>query len=324
MNTTAADATHYDALTRGAGLVDLSDWTQLEMTGDDRGAFLQNLCTNEVRKLTAGTGCEAFITNVQGKMLGHVYVFCGPSSLILVTVPGQAETLLPHLERYHINEKVELADRTETWGQLLLAGEHSGRLLETVCGALPGEARLAHVEVHLAGERLWLRRVDITGPAGFLIAGTTAAIDAAVAALVDAGAVRCDDAAFQATRIERGTPLFGRDITDANLPQEVDRNDLAISFVKGCYLGQETVARIDALGHVNRTLCGLRFAGHDDPATGVECTAGDKVVATVTSATFSPKLGVPLALAYVRRGHNQPGTKLISAAGEAEVVTLPV
>jgi folate-binding protein YgfZ len=125
-------------------------------------------------------------------------------------------------------------------------------------------------------------------------------------------------------RIEAGTPLFGQDITEKNLPQEVARDALAISFTKGCYLGQETVARIDALGHVNQTLCGLRFAGPDSPPPGTELTIDDKVVAHVTSAAFSPRLGGPLALGYVRRGHTLPGTAFTSSRGPASVVKLPL
>jgi folate-binding protein YgfZ len=138
--------------------------------------------------------------------------------------------------------------------------------------------------------------------------------------LLEAGAVNCDAAAFDAVRIEAGWPLFGRDITPENLPQEVDRDAYAISFKKGCYLGQETVARIDAMGHVNRKLRRLKFAGDAAPAPGTALLAGDKHVGEVTSAAISPNFGAPLALGYVRRGHNEPGTRLISSAGEVEVL----
>src|SRR5205814_560451 len=116
--------------------------------------------------------------------------------------------------------------------------------------------------------------------------------------------------ALEMVRIEAGTPFFGQDITDKNLPQELGRDALAISFTKGCYLGQETVARIDALGHVNQTLRGLRFAGLEIPQAGADLSTPDKpdkAVAHVTSAAFSPRLAAPLALGYVRRGYEAPG-----------------
>ena len=151
------------------------------------------------------------------------------------------------------------------------------------------------------------------------------------AALANAGAVPAGADAFEMARIEAGTPLYARDISDKNLPQEVNRDALAISFTKGCYLGQETVARIDALGHVNRVLVGVRFAGSEPPPPGTELTVteaqgseGKATVGAVTSAAYSPRLGSSLALAYVRRGHTQPGTQLTSSAGPAQVVSLPL
>ncbi len=142
--------------------------------------------------------------------------------------------------------------------------------------------------------------------------------------LLAAGAVECGEAAFQALRIEAGTPLFGVDFNADNLPQEVGRDELAISFTKGCYLGQETVARIDALGHVNQSLVGVRFAGQIVPPAGLELTSGEDSAGRVTSASYSPRLESPLALAMVRRPWISPGTRLESAAGPCEVVDLPV
>jgi folate-binding protein YgfZ len=130
--------------------------------------------------------------------------------------------------------------------------------------------------------------------------------------------------AFTAARIEAGFPLFGVDFGEENFPQEVGRDPVAISFTKGCYLGQETVARIDALGHVNQRIAGVRFFGSDVPMNGTKLTLQGKEVGVVTSAAFSPKLGAPLALSMVRREANSPGTRLGSAIGECEVVALPL
>ena len=120
-----------------------------------------------------------------------------------------------------------------------------------------------------------------------------------------------------------GTPLFGQDVTSDNLPQEVDRGAAAISFTKGCYLGQETVARIDAMGHVNQRLLGLRLAGDTVPPAGSQIEVDGKLAARITSSCYSPRLSAALALAYVRRGHDQIGNRLASEFGEAEVTALP-
>jgi folate-binding protein YgfZ len=129
---------------------------------------------------------------------------------------------------------------------------------------------------------------------------------------------------FAAARIESGMPLFGVDFHEDNLPQEVGRDAESISFTKGCYLGQETVARIDALGHVNQRLVGVRFSGNEVPQAGTELSFGGAKVGRVTSAAWSPRLSAPLALAMVRREANAVGTKLESPFGAAEIVALPL
>lgn len=322
--TTAAGPVGYEALTQSAGLVDFHDRTQVELRGDDRASFLHNLTTNEIRKLPVGSGCEAFLLDKNGKILAFVYVFAGPESLVIETVPGQGQFLVEHLDRYLIREKVELADRSAEWGELYLAGPTAAVVLASCGIGDPPMAPLACTEATLAGTRVMLRRVEFTQPGGYLIAFAREAVENITSALVAAGALNCDGAAFDTARIEAGTPLFGRDITHENLPQELARDSRAISFVKGCYLGQETVARIDALGHVNRTLVGLRFARNSVPEPGTAISDTSRDVGRVTSATFSPRANAPLALAYVRRGSNTPGTRLTSPAGEVEVIALPL
>jgi folate-binding protein YgfZ len=314
----------YEALVENAALVDLGHRTQIEISGADRATFLHNLTTNEVRKLAAGAGCEAFLTSVQGKTLAHVFVFVCPESLVLDTVPGEAETILKHLDHYLVSERVTLADRTGQWAETFLGGLAAHALLERLTGTSPPAARLAHAPATIAENRVWLRRADLAGPVGFLLSGPAADVAGASSTLRQAGAVDCGREAFEAARIECGFPLFGIDITAKNLPQEVARDELSISFTKGCYLGQETVARIDALGHVNRTLAGVRFAGDDVPPPGCDVSAAGTVVGQVTSAAWSPRLSSPLALAYLRRGANEPGVRLSSAVGEAEVIALPL
>lgn len=314
----------YQALTEGAGLVDLAERTQVELVGEDRASFLHNLCTNDIRKLSPGSGCEAFLTTVQGKTLAFVLVFSGPTSLVLKTVPAQAEKIIHHLDKYRVREKVELIDRSQDWSSWLLAGAQSEALLEKLThGKLPKE-RLASQEAVISNHHVWVRRVDLTGPTGFLIDCPRGDFSAIGAALRTAGAHRVGHEAFDAARMEVGFPVFGRDITENNLPQEVARDSRTISFTKGCYLGQETVARIDALGHVNKTLVGLHYLVSQVPKVGATVMNGDEPVGTVTSATWSPKFNAPIALGYVRRGFNLPGTRLASHIGptEVEVVSL--
>ena len=319
----------YQALTDGAGLLDFSDRTKIELTGTDRLTFLHNFCTNNVSQLAPGTGCEAFLTDVHGKIVAHVFVFCGESSLILDAVAGQAAKIAEHLDRYLIREDVQIDDRTEDWGELFLSGAEAPGMLRRLGTQDPptqplSHTPLSHTDVQIAEQAVVVRSVGLLGGNGLLIQCQCQAVAALTDSLLDAGATLCEAEAFDTARIEAGTPLFGRDITDANLPQEVDRNERTISFTKGCYLGQETVARIDALGHVNQTLCGVRFQGQVVPEIGTELMLDDKKVGRVTSATYSPQLAAPLALAYVRRGHNSVGAALSSSIGAAEVIQLPL
>jgi folate-binding protein YgfZ len=319
----SADFTpEYAALTTGVGIVDFHDRTQIELTGIDRAAFLHNFTTNDIRNLKPGQGCETFLLDVRGHTVGHVLVFCTPDSLVLDTVPGQAERLTNHLNRYLIRDKVEIFDRSEDWSELLIAGAGTEVLLQRFLESAP-IGPLDHQPARLAGQPIWLRRVEFAGMDGFLIAGVAEVIDGVGIALSLDGATVCDAAAFEAVRIEVGFPWFGVDITEKNLPQEVDRNTKAISFTKGCYLGQETVARIDALGHVNKLLRSLRFSNEAVPLPGTQLQTGGAVVGEVTSAAFSPMLQAPLALGYVRRGHEAIGTRLESDFGDAEVIKAP-
>jgi folate-binding protein YgfZ len=318
----------YRALVEAAGVVDLTGRTQLELTGADRAAFLHNFCTNNLRNLTPGSGAEAFVLDAKGHVLGHIFVFVAPHSIVLDTVPGQSETLARHLDRYIIRENVEIHDRTAEWGELLVAGPRSAALLESLALDVP-QVPLGHSESALAGCAVYLRRTDLIGPDSWLLACARSDVESLRSALANAGAVPADFDAFEMARLEAGTPLYGRDITEKNLPQEVNRDTRAISFTKGCYLGQETVARIDALGHVNRVLVGLRFSGQEIPDAGTELHAtdaqeGGSAIGSVTSAAWSPRLNNALALGYVRRGHTQAGARLASSAGPAEVVPLPL
>lgn len=315
-------AADYSALTSGVAQVDLACRDRIELTGNDRAAFLHNLCSNEIRKLQPGSGCEAFLLNVQGKILGHLVVLCRPESLVLETVGGSAPGLLEHLERYHIREAVELHDRTSAWGELLVAGPLAKSTLESLgARALPSE-HLAGVETALAGQACLLWRITVAPVEGYLVFAQAAELETVQGALDRAGAPRAGTAALDVARIEAGWPIYGRDISDKNLPQEVNRDARAIHFTKGCYLGQETVARIDALGHVNKLLVPVKFAHAAEPQPGDPLRVGEQVVGEVTSACWSPRQGAPLALAYLRRGQTAVGTQVAAPTGPGEVIAL--
>jgi tRNA-modifying protein YgfZ len=324
MKPTAEFLAQYEALVSGVGMSPLAGRTIIDVTGADRTQFLQSFTTNDIKSLVPGRGCEAFVTSSQGKTLGHVLIFCDANKFVLDTSPGQAAALISHFERYVITEDVQFTARTAEFCDLLVAGPKAAAVLRVVTAGDPPTDLLSFAPVTIDGCSVTIRRVDYAGPKAWFVQTSIHDAAAAAAALAGAGAVTCDTAAVESARLEVGVPLFGIDITAENLPQEVARDDRAISFTKGCYLGQETVARIDAVGHVNRLLVGLKFSGEELPSGGLALLANDQPVGHVTSSTWSPRLNSPLALGYVRRSNAKPGSQLLSAKGTAEVIKLPL
>jgi folate-binding protein YgfZ len=314
----------YRTLTGGAGLVPLARHAEVELTGNERANFLNRLCTNKVDRLPAGTGAEAFLTDAKAHILAHLFVFARPECLVLFSLGAEGAKIASHLDRYLIREKVAIHDRTAQRLVMLLAGPDAEPLLRRLTSAeLPGK-HLDHTGIEVDGAAVEARAVDLGGQTALLLSCEVETAATVWKTLRQNGARACGCKAADAVRIEAGWPVYGRDITEDNLPQEVARDERTISFTKGCYLGQETVARIDSRGHVNRTLVGLRFHGAEVPAPGTELSAQGQVVGTVTSAAVSPRQGVAVALGYVRRGQNTPGFVLQSPAGLAEVTSLPM
>ena len=228
----------YHAFTGNVGFCRLPR-TLIEFRGSDRTTFLHNLCTNDIEKLQIGQGCEAFITNVQGKTIGHVVIAVEEDSIWLSTVPGQADMLLAHFDRYLITEDVQLSDRSDDWQMLVIGGAESGPLVSQLFSVAPPSASYSHASQQ---DRWSVQRVPFSVSPAFLVHLSVGESSDWKQTLTSSGAVECDLETFDSVRIESGYPEFGRDITDKNLPQEVDRDEFAISFTKGCYLGQETVS----------------------------------------------------------------------------------
>lgn len=296
----------YQSLSTIVGVVDLSDRrSRVELQGADRAAFLHNFCTNEVRNLPDMGGNEAFLLNGKGNVLFYVNVWKRTESIVVEAGADRGAAIVRHLDKYVIREKVTLADRSAEWGELLVAGPRVAEQVRDVGGSLFVVA--AH----------W------TVAPNYVVVGPRTEIESLRSRLVAAGVASCDFAALNVLRIEAGFPIDGIDVSEKNLAQEVDRIERTISFKKGCYLGQETVARLDALGHVNKTLVGVKFADAKAdrvPPPGTALTVDGRAVGEVTSAAYSPGANASVALAYVRTGSNVPGTKLLSAFGDAEVV----
>lgn len=307
----------------------LDGWSTVEVAGRDRASFLHNLCTNDVRGLAPGAGCEAFFTDVKGKIVAHAFVLVGDEAIQLVMVPGSAALLIAHLERYVIREDVQLSDLTATVSWSLVVGFNAAERLVELARDVPGVDRLvaddaapwSHAVVPLGRlNRIAARVVRCPLPwcGGYLLG--CGGNHAAKVREKLIGCVECPPPVWQALRVESAWPLWGVDFDHANLPQEVGRDAVAISFRKGCYLGQETVARIDALGHVNKRLVQVRLTGGVAPPVGAELRRSGASVGRVTSSCWSPAFNAPLALAMVERRSNDPGTAVECGDETGEVV----
>ena len=262
---------------------DVSDRTQIEIMGTDRARFLHSFTSNDIKRLKPGQGCETFVTNLKGKVVAHVFVFCGEHSLWLDGTPGQQEALIGHLGKFLLIDDVQLIPRNTERGELLVTGPLAPQLLQLDDGL----AVASHVTRGTGDESFDVRRVDLLGTPGFLLSIPRSRRDAVKFGLTSLGIAEGSRELFEMLRIEAGYPRYGVDITEDNLAQEVARTKQCISFDKGCYLGQETIARIDALGHTNQELRQMAFESIDVPPAGspVFDATGTNEVGVITSAT---------------------------------------
>jgi folate-binding protein YgfZ len=244
-----------------------------------------------------------------------VTVLAAEDRILLRTDPGGTAALLPHLAKYGVFDDVAIEDLTEATFEFHLAGPAAGEILRRHGCQVPEDGDLAHVETELAGRSVRLIRESPTPQPGLTLIGKAADAGPVRQSLLegarDLELVEAGPEVFELLRIEAGTPVFGRDVTEKNLPQEIGRDARAINFVKGCYLGQETVARLDALGHVNQILRGLVFEPRSPlPEPGALLEDAGKRVGVITSSAFSPAWNAPVALAIVRTSHTARGSKV--------------
>ena len=310
-------ATDYRAITEACGLLDRSERGKLALSGADAASFLQGQVSNDVEGLTPGTGCYAAFLTPKGKMLGDVRILRTEDELLLDTERVALQSLFNMIRRFSLGYQVELHKRTLERGMLSLLGPGAAELAGA--GELPsGEHAHGVFEVPGAGLPARAIRTDV----GVDLLCDAADTSALRAALVQEGAVAVSEEAAECLRVEHGRPRYGIDLDDTVIPQEAGLNERAVSFTKGCYVGQETVARLFYRGKPNRQLRGLKLSG---PAQGGEELAFDgRTVGRVTSVATSPRLG-PIALGFVRR--EAPVGTLVSVGEEngltAEVIELP-
>ena len=280
-----------DCLKNEAGFVRLADHGVIELTGEDRQKFLHSFCTADIKQLSPGDQTEAFILNGKGKSLCFANVLATEDRLLLVfNLASTALDVIAHLDMYLIREDVELSDRSSELSVWFVSGDQAG-------------GRLSEME----SNNLTVAPAEIAGD-GWLLVGLAADAEAIEASLVAKQIQVCSAETLLVRRVQSVTPWNGIEVTVDNLPQELDRDDKSISFNKGCYLGQETVARLDALGRVNWILRGFVCPKGVEPVVGSKLEIEGKAAARITSVAYSETDDRWLAIGFAKRGFEKPDT----------------
>ena len=319
-------ATEHQAVMTGAGVIDRSRLGKVTVTGRDRAAFLQGMLSNDVKVLQPGQGCPAAFLDAVGKVVSLLVVYALPDRILLELPAGSTDKFLQAIDKFLISEKAEFESSDEAYAILALEGPKAAEVLTRVSGAPLDLSPYAHAEVTIAGAPVRVMRRSESVAPGFHCWLAPEHAPALWTALRGAGAVPVGADALEVLRLEAGIPAYGADVDDGVILPET-RLDVLVSYTKGCYIGQETVARVKYRGHINRGRSGLVLDGETVPAPGDAILAEDKEVGRVTSAARSIALGKPIALGYVRREHFEPGSAVLVKSGaslaSARVSDLP-
>lgn len=320
----------YEAARREAGILPQPARGRIVVAGTDRASYLQGLLTNDVVSLVAGQGCYAAYLTPQGRMISDLWVYeLGDAMLLTLPLP-QKDMVLAKLDQFIFSEDVQLGDVTESYGAVAVVGPLAADVLRRALGLagplLDGLPEHGNARVDWNGIPLIVLRTSDAGEPGLELLAPREHVASIEQALRANGAIDVDPETAEVLRVEAGVPAFGRDMDEHTIPLEAGIENRAISFTKGCYVGQEVIIRVLHRGHgrVARKLVGLVFPDDRVEAAGGVLQADGREVGSVTSAVVSPALGRGIALAYVKREAAVPGTRVTTANGlEAEVTELP-
>ena len=316
----------YHAAREAAALFDRSVLGKATVTGRDRLTFLQGMLTNDVKGLQPGQGAPAAFLDAHGKVTALLVVYATTDRVFLELPPNMTEKTLQTIDRFLISEKAYFEAADDAFAILSVQGPGTRALLERLSGGSLDLAPYAHVEASIAGAPCRVINRSESPAGGFHVWAAPEHASILRGALVEAGSRPAGQETLEVLRVEAGQPWYPQDVDDSVILPET-RLESLVSYTKGCYIGQETVARVKYRGHVNRALSGLVIEGERVPEPGARVTAEGKDVGRITSAVRSLALGRPIALGYVRREHFAPGTMVtvVDGAGEqpARIADLP-
>lgn len=309
-------------LKASAALLDLSFRTRLVLVGADRSRFLHSQCTNDINRLKPGEGCYTAFTTNKGRLLGDANVFALADEILLDAEPGQATPMTERLKKFIVSEDVEIVDAAPHYGLLTVQGPRAAEVIARLELEVPfptanfGSVKFEHAvlgELYLAiHPRLRTTGADLFVP----VASLGAVLDKLISAAKAEGGGLAGWEAFDLARVEAGIPRFGVDMDETNLAPEACLEARAISYTKGCYVGQEVLNRLRTFAEVNKKLCRLTLPADFPvlPARGAKLLKDGKEAGFLTSAARIPGGGV-CALGYLRKEWLNPGEVLTTAQG---------
>ena len=315
----------------GAGVIDLSTRGRIRVTGSEAILFLNGLMTNDMKTLAEHRWMPAVFPTVQGRLIGAVRVVRGKNTdeknpaFLIDTDAESHEAVVKTISRFTLAGDFHVTDVTAETVLLSIQGKRAvevvERVFETSVAELP---RNGVVEIEWQNTPVTIIRATHTAEDGFDVVVSSTHVAQLRAALENAGAINVGDETFETLRIEAGKARHGRDMDETNVVLETNLDD-AVSYSKGCYIGQEIIVRIKHRGHVAKKLVGLRLDSDDKIESGAVIRFADnQEIGKVTSTTFSPKLSTTIALGYVRYEHLEPGTNvLVDNEIKATVAELP-
>ncbi len=314
------------AVRTAAGIFDFSFRAKFSAKGNDRVRFIHGMVSNDVRSLTPGHGIYATLLDARGHILADLDIYCQQDQLLIDTDVDLIEKVLQTLNHYNIGGRVPL-ERLPL-SAISVQGPIARSVIQAVFGgSLPGPEAFSHIPASFDGNDAIIVRSSNTGEPGYQVWVPEERALSLWETLLDcgksAGLLPCGSKALEILRIEAGVPEYGSELAEDTLPLEAGLTN-ALSFTKGCYIGQEIVERARSRGHVNWKLAGIFVDAKEAPASGEKILKDGKEVGEITSACLSPTLGRTLAMGYVRKEASDPGTKVTLASGsEAAITTMP-
>lgn len=326
-------AAEHRAVRQALGIADLSHRGKIRVTGDDRVKWLQNIISNDILPLTPGQGRYSSFLTHKGKMLTYFRVYIQTDAVMLEDVGEIGETTLQALRKFLLyGTKAKMENCAESWGLLLLSGPKAGQVMDSAFGVDVTDLKPVNfVTAQIGGSHALVLRTEETGEVDIEILLPATGLLSAWTALLEAGAQYgikpVGTHAREALRIEAGIPKAGPDLNEEIVPPEANLEEKAFSLSKGCYPGQEVVARMDTYGNVRRHLVGLILKDAAIPLKGAKLFSGDREVGWISSAVRSPQLGKVIAFGFPLRDFSKPDTALAveidGTRHEATVQALP-